>query len=92
MRPSIKVQVLADFILKCTILNEQSSQDGEGLRASEGSEVGENLRNKEADVGSDLELWMLHVDGSSNASGVGVGLILTNPEEMLRDTHCTLNF
>ncbi|XP_073113099.1 uncharacterized protein [Elaeis guineensis] len=80
-RPSIKAQVLANFILECTIPNEQSSQDEEGSRAGKGSEAGESSRNEEADVGSDPEeLWTLHVDGSSNASGAGAGLILTDPE------------
>ena len=38
-------------------------------------------RNEEADVGSDpKELWTLHVDGSSNASGAGARLTLTDPE------------
>ncbi|XP_073099130.1 uncharacterized protein [Elaeis guineensis] len=60
-----------DFILEYTIPNEQSSRNGEGSRS------------EEVDVGSDPEeLWMLHADGSSNATGVGAGagLILTNPE------------
>nr|XP_010928962.1 uncharacterized protein LOC105050574 [Elaeis guineensis] len=80
-RPSIKAQVLVDFILKCIISNEQSSQDGEGSRADESSEAGESLRNEKADVGSDSEeVWMLYVDGSSNASGARAGPILTDPK------------
>ena len=39
------------------------------------------MRSEEVDAGFDLEeLWTLHVDGSSNASGVGARLILTGPE------------
>ena len=73
--------MLTDFILECTISNGSNSQDGEGSRASEGSKAGESSRNKEADIGSDLEeLWMLHIDGLSNASRARAGLILIGPE------------
>ncbi|XP_073112229.1 uncharacterized protein [Elaeis guineensis] len=73
-KPSIKAQVLADFILECTIPNGRSSESGENLKNAESS-------NEELNVGADPEeLWILHVDGSSNSSRSGAGLILTDLE------------
>ncbi|XP_073109291.1 uncharacterized protein [Elaeis guineensis] len=96
LRPAIKAQVLADFILECTIPNKQSSQDGVGSKPVECLEAGKNSKGEETDIGSDPEeLWMLHVlgnhvDSLSNASGVGVRLILTDPEGDV--TRYTLRF
>lgn len=60
--PSIKVQVLVDFMIERTILNEEL------VKAD--SPVKESLENQ----------WILHVDGSLNASGSEAGLILINFE------------
>ncbi|XP_073101415.1 uncharacterized protein [Elaeis guineensis] len=83
-RPSIKAQVLADFIFECTIPN------GEGARATGSSKKGKNSgsnessRGEEVDIGSNPEkLWTLHVDGSSSAMRAGAGLILTRPERKM---------
>ncbi|XP_073116196.1 uncharacterized protein [Elaeis guineensis] len=81
-RPSIKAQVLADFIFKCTISNGEDSKVAKSLKKGENPGSGESSRGKEVDMGSDLEeLWTLHVDdGSSSVMRVGAGLILTSPE------------
>ncbi|XP_073105175.1 uncharacterized protein [Elaeis guineensis] len=74
-RPSIKAQVLADFIFECIILDGKCSEAAEVLKA------GESSRIEEADTGSNSKkLWTLHIDGSSNATGLGAGLILTSPK------------
>ena len=90
---AIKAQVLADFILECTIPNRQSSQDEESSGAGRCSEVGESSKGEETDIGSDPEkFWMLYVDGSLNAFGARARLILIDLEGVLRDTHYALNF
>nr|XP_010942832.1 uncharacterized protein LOC105060721 [Elaeis guineensis] len=76
-----EVQHLTDFILECTIPNGQSSEAGEDPKGGESSKAGESSRNEEVDAKSDpKELWTLHVDGSSNASRVGVELSFTSSE------------
>ena len=56
----------------------------EGCREFEKREnprSGESSRGEEVDMGSNLEeLWILHVDGSSSATNIGAGFILTTPE------------
>ncbi|XP_073112259.1 uncharacterized protein [Elaeis guineensis] len=62
----MKVQVLADFIAECTIADNKS----------------EDATTKEAAI-PELDLrstWVLHIDGASNAQGIGASLILTNSE------------
>nr|XP_010909350.1 uncharacterized protein LOC105035479 [Elaeis guineensis] len=71
-RPSIKAQVLVDFILECTIPDEEGSEAVESSSTVLEEQINMNL---------DLEdQWILHVDGSSNSSGSGVGVILTGSE------------
>ena len=62
-RPSIKVQALVDFVLECTISDE---------------EVGDELIAPASE-----ECWVLHVDGSSNMTGSGAGLILISPNGVI---------
>ena len=73
-RPAVKVQILADFIVECTIPKEAEPEQGKinGLKPQP------NSPKEEADL-SDC-LWALYVDGSSNMSGTGAGLILISPE------------
>lgn len=59
-RLAIKAQVLADFLLECTI-----SEDGSALDTFEQPRY---------------DPWLLHADGSSNASGFDAGLVLTSSE------------
>ena len=58
---SIKGQVLADFLVKCSWLNNPSADEPETPSV------------KSADPGS---VWVLHMDGASNAQGSGAGMIL----------------
>ncbi|XP_073112239.1 uncharacterized protein [Elaeis guineensis] len=80
-RPSIKAQVLADFIMECTIPNGQSSKAREGPKGGESSKARKSLRSKKMDMESNPEeLWTLHADGSSNAFRAEDGLILIDPK------------
>ena len=50
------------------------------------SKSGESLRSEEVNAGPEPEeLWILHVAGTSNSSGLGVGLILTDPGDDVVD-------
>ncbi|XP_073112241.1 uncharacterized protein [Elaeis guineensis] len=70
-RPSIKVQILADFIVECTIL--------EDLEPPEPSQEEDTLvESKSSEEPSDM--WIIHVDGSSNSTGSEAGLLLLGPK------------
>ena len=71
---AIKSQVLADFIADFTP-NIHEQVEKELLYMTEGPQV---------------KMWTLHVDGSSNFKGCGLGIVLTSPEgEMLeRSINC----
>ena len=82
LRPSIKAQMLADFILECAISNGEDSRAAGSSKKGENSGSSKSLTSEEVDIRSDLaELWLLHVDGSSSAMRAGTGLILTSPKE-----------
>ncbi|KAK3025696.1 hypothetical protein RJ639_041701 [Escallonia herrerae] len=66
-RPSIKGQALADFIVECTLPIEV-----------EESPLGVEKPLLPDQIG--LFTWMLYVDGSSNTSESGAGLILNGPD------------
>ncbi|XP_043725697.1 uncharacterized protein LOC122672260 [Telopea speciosissima] len=56
---AIKARALADFVVECTLPEEEITPDSEPREA--------------------IETWTLFVDGLSNASGCGAGLILSSP-------------
>ncbi|XP_077228399.1 uncharacterized protein LOC143861356 [Tasmannia lanceolata] len=94
-RPSIKAQVLADFVAECTI--PQQFVDSEAVQLpvaekaapkeciAEGTET--EIIHPPAEQGSTTSalIWEVHVDGSSNKSGCGAGLILTGPDDFTAD-------
>ena len=73
----IKAQVLADFIVECTIPEEAEPEQNkiDDLRTQP------NSPDEEASLPDSF--WTLHVDGSSNMAGAGAGLILTSPEGVI---------
>ncbi|XP_077251974.1 uncharacterized protein LOC143891236 [Tasmannia lanceolata] len=90
-RPAIKAQVLADFVAECTI--PQQFVDSEAVQLpvaekaapkeciAEGAETEiVHLPAKQDSTTSSL-IWEVHVDGSSNKSGCGAGLVLTGPDD-----------
>ena len=52
----MKVQVLTDFIVECTISNNNSE--------NELDDKSKQVETPEADLAS---MWVLHIDGASNA-------------------------
>ncbi|XP_073103852.1 uncharacterized protein [Elaeis guineensis] len=69
--PSMKTQVLADFIAECTIADNKSKD----ATTKEAATLVPDLRST----------WVLHIDGALNAQGSGAGLILTNSERVVTE-------
>ncbi|XP_073111784.1 uncharacterized protein [Elaeis guineensis] len=78
LRPSMKAQVLTDFIAECTI-DDNKSEDATIKEAA----------TSEPDLTS---IWVLHIDGASNAQDSGAGLILTNSEGVVIEYVLRFNF
>ncbi|XP_074359789.1 uncharacterized protein LOC141699884 [Apium graveolens] len=71
-RTAIKAQALADFVVECTI-NDQEVGGQEIVIPEEGE--------KEKDKGTTLkEYWILHFDGASKTKSSGAGLVLQSPD------------
>ncbi|XP_077232466.1 uncharacterized protein LOC143869794 [Tasmannia lanceolata] len=79
-RPAIKPLVLANFIVERTGPIEES--EGPSLPAEE-STLSQQSQNP---------LWMLYVDGSSNARGNGGGLVITGPDNFIAEYALCLDF
>ena len=74
LRPSMKAQVLADFVVECTVSDDKSDHKSDDkLEQVENSEVEPEF------------VWVLHIDGASNAQRSRVGLILINSEEIVTE-------
>ena len=80
-RPSIKAQVLADFIIECTVPDDKFDHKFDGKS--------EQVETSEAEPES---VWMLHIDRTSNAQGNGVSLILTNSKRTVIEYAFWFNF
>ena len=76
-RPTVKAQILADFIVECTISEEAEPEQGkvDSLKSQ--------LNSSEEETDPPDCFWALYVDGSSNMSGTGAGLILISPEGII---------
>ena len=83
-RSVIKIQILADFIVECTIPEEAKLERGEADNSG--------LQSNSPEERTELPygFWALYVDGSSNMSGAGAGLILVNPDGVI--VECVLYF
>ena len=79
LQPMIKVQILADFIVECTIPKEAKLEEGE----ADDPGLQPNSHKERTDLSDDF--WILYVDGSSNMSGAGTGLILVNSEGIIAE-------
>ena len=61
--PSMKAQILTNFITECTALNDKPDDKSEQIESAK----------------AELEfIWVLHIDEASNAQESGAGLILIN--------------
>ena len=79
LRPAVKAQILADFIVECTIPEEAEHEQGE----IDGLESRPNSPKEEADPSD--RFWALYVYWSSNMSGAGADLILISPEGIVAE-------
>ncbi|XP_077249319.1 uncharacterized protein LOC143888805 [Tasmannia lanceolata] len=93
-RPAIKAQVLADFVAKCTIPQQVVDPEAAQLPVTEkaapeeciAGEPQEIMRQPtKPDTMTNAPVWEVYVDGSSNKSGCGAGLVLTGPDEFTAD-------
>ncbi|XP_077232060.1 uncharacterized protein LOC143865910 [Tasmannia lanceolata] len=96
-RLAIKAQVLADFVVECTIPQQitepeivQTPAAGMAIATDERTEDGTEteiipIPPAEQDPSTAEPLWEVHMDGSSNKGGCGVGLVLTGPENFTLD-------
>ena len=73
-RQSIKAQVLDDFLVECTITEDESIGEEEALTE-------QILDSLEDPAG----VWKLYVDRSSNLVGSGAGLLLMSPEGIIAE-------
>ncbi|XP_077215904.1 uncharacterized protein LOC143850547 [Tasmannia lanceolata] len=96
-RPAIKAQVLADFIAECTTPDADPGSEVAPPLGAEPvipePQIGAEavpLPGLEGAVPqvcplpySEEPLWEVYVDGSSNRSGSGAGLVLTGPDDFI---------
>ena len=75
-QPTMKAQILVDFLVECTVPKELPST------ASKGNE--ERSLTRSEDTKKFLQ-WILHVDEASNVQGYGAGLILVNPNVVITE-------
>ena len=80
-QPSMKAQILADFVAECTISdNEPEDTDG-------------NTIKEDTTPDPNLELtWVLYIDGASDVQGSRAGLILKNFEWIVIEYVLRFNF
>ena len=80
-RPSMKAQVLANFIAECTISDNKAEDIDDNII--------KEATTPESDLGSTS---VLHINGASNAYGSGVSLILINSEGVVTEYVLRFNF
>ena len=80
-RPSMKAQVLVNFIVKCTI-SDNNPEDESNNKIKQVETLKPDLTS----------VWVLHTDGASNAQGSGADLILTNFEGIVTEYALRFNF
>ena len=77
----MKTQVWTDFVVECTI-PDNNTED-------ESNDKIKSLETPKYDLTS---VWVLHIDGTSNAQGSRAGLILINFEGIVTEYAFRFNF
>ena len=80
-RPSMKVQVLTNFVAECTIPNNKSEDKA--------SDIIKQTMTPEPDLTS---AWVLYIDGASNAQDSRADLILINLKGIFTEYALRFNF
>ncbi|KAL8102849.1 hypothetical protein AgCh_027393 [Apium graveolens] len=86
-RTAIKAQALADFVVECTIANQEVG--GQEDTIPQDKEV--DNRDKEKDD-KEKEYWVLYFDGASKTNSSGAGLVLQSPDGFLIEYAMKLDF
>ena len=80
-RPSIKAQILVDFVVECTIpIEVELGQSGADTKVRPSLDKAE-LSQPNLPEG----FWALRVDASSNSAGASAGLVLVSPEGVVAE-------
>jgi ribonuclease HI/transposase InsO family protein len=80
---AIKAQALADFVVECTIDNQEVG--GQEIIDQEGQQG-------EKPTEENKEYWMLYFDGASKTKTSGAGLVLQSPEGFIVEYALKLDF
>ena len=78
-RTAIKAQALADFLVECTIRNQEV-----GGQEDKVEEPAKEAKTK--------EYWLLFFDGASKTKGSGAGLVLQSPDDFIMEYAIKLDF
>jgi hypothetical protein len=93
-RPSIKAQVLADFVSEFTPVGGAASSELTPAGEADPTDIiPEAVDTPKFDP--NIPVWQLYVDGASNAHGSGAGIILITPHTESPDTarlECAIRF
>ena len=89
-RTAIKAHALADFVVECTIANQEVG--GQEDIDKQAPEQGQKDKAKEDLEITPKEYWMLYFDGASKTKMSGAGLVLQSPEGFLVEYALKLDF
>ncbi|XP_074355754.1 uncharacterized protein LOC141695406 [Apium graveolens] len=83
-RTAIKAQALADFVVECTIDNQEVRGQVDEKDTTQGEGGEKKIENK--------VFWILYFDGASKTNLSGAGLVLQNPDRFLIKYAMKLDF
>ncbi|KAL8108705.1 hypothetical protein AgCh_008657 [Apium graveolens] len=81
-RIAIKAQALADFVVECTIPNQEVGGQEDTTPQDKGVDNGDKEK----------EYWVLYFDGASKTNSSGAGLVLQSPDGFLIEYAMKLDF
>ena len=89
LRPAMKAQVLADFLVECAA-DEYLPEERPKLPPAEAGHSS-NSAEEESEMTS-INTWTLHMDGASNEQGSGTGLVLKSLEGVVAEYALRFSF
>ncbi|KAL8134606.1 hypothetical protein AgCh_009579 [Apium graveolens] len=94
-RMAIKTQALADFLVECTISNQEVGGQEDTIPQDKEVDKGDKEQDdKENEYWDDKEkeYWVLYFDGASKTNSSGAGLVLQSPDGFLIEYAIKLDF
>ena len=88
-RTVIKAQALADFVVECTIPNQEVRGQEDTIPQDKGVE---DTIPQDKEVDKEKEYWVLYFDGASKTNSSGAGLVLQSPDGFLIEYAMKLDF